>query len=155
MRFVVFVWAAPLVLFWSWYFVSLNDWSMGYVMLSRQGQDMVFGFYADAVAQVTGDLFGEPLRLDPAELPAMLGRTLVFDAALLFALIAFRRRRALAPYARRLSRLVRGWRLPGERAQPVERALEDEGGRGRVDALAPLGARHVGGDHAALGGYGR
>lgn len=155
MRTLLTLWAAPLVLFWSWYFISLNDWNMGYALLSREAHDMIFQFYADALAQVTAEVWGEAVRIDPAELPPMLARTLVIDSALLLSLVAFRKRRALAPHLRRALRLVRGWTLPGERVEPVQHALEDEGGGGRIDAFPALGARHVHRQQPAFGGYRR
>lgn len=155
MRTLLILWAAPLVLFWSWYFVSLNDWNMGYVLLTREAHDLIFRFYADALAQVTEEVWGEAVRIDPAELPKMLARTLVIDSSLLFALVAFRKRRVLAPHLRRALRLARGWTLPGERVEPVEHALEDECGRRGIDALPAFGARHVHGQQPAFGSYRR
>lgn len=155
MRTLLTLWAAPLVLFWGWYFVSLNDWNMGYALLTREANDLIFQFYADALAQVSADVWGEAVRIDPADLPGMLARTLVIDSALLLALVAFRKRRTLAPRFRRALRFLRGWTLPGERMEAVEHALEDEGGGGGIDAFPPLGARHVHGQQPAFGGYRR
>lgn len=84
MRWLVTFWAAPLLLFWGWYFVSLNDWNFGYVVLTRALHDVLF------------QLYGELLGVDPATLPGMLAKGCLFDGMLLAGLIAFRKRRAIA-----------------------------------------------------------
>ena len=42
MRYLIALWAIPLALFWGWYFLSLNDMTFGYLMLSRRLHDFVF-----------------------------------------------------------------------------------------------------------------
>ena len=84
MRWLVTLWAAPLLLFWGWYFVSLNDWNFGYVLLTRALHDVLF------------QLYGELLGVEPAALPGMLAKGCVLDSLLLAGLIAFRKRRAIA-----------------------------------------------------------
>jgi hypothetical protein len=88
MRALFVLWVAPLVLFWGWFFLSLNDISFGYVMLSRQLHDMVF------------QLYGQMLGIDPAIIPGMVARACVFDGFLLLGLVAFRRRRRIAEWIR-------------------------------------------------------
>ena len=88
MRALFVLWVAPLVLFWGWFFLSLNDISFGYVMLSRQLHDMVF------------QLYGQMLGIDPAVIPGMVARACVFDGLLLLGLVAFRRRRRIAEWIR-------------------------------------------------------
>ncbi len=88
MRYLIALWAFPLVLFWGWYFLSLNDISFGYVVLSRRLNDVVF------------ELYGEMLGIDPATIPPMIARTCVFDSFLVAGIIAFRRRKAIAAWAR-------------------------------------------------------
>jgi hypothetical protein len=88
MRALFALWVAPLVLFWGWFFLSLNDMNFGYVMLSRQLHDLVF------------QLYGQMLGIDPAIIPGMVARACVFDGFLLLALVAFRRRRRMAEWIR-------------------------------------------------------
>ncbi|TIT88100.1 MAG: hypothetical protein E5W55_27250, partial [Mesorhizobium sp.] len=88
MRALFVFWAAPLVLFWGWFFLSLNDMNFGYVMLSRQLHDLVF------------QLYGQMLGIDPAIIPGMVARACVFDSFLLAGLVAFRRRRQIAEWVR-------------------------------------------------------
>ncbi|BCG94804.1 DUF6105 family protein [Mesorhizobium sp. 131-2-1] len=86
MRTLFALWAAPLLLFWGWFFLSLNDMNFGYVMLSRPLHDLVF------------QLYGEMLGIDPALIPGMVAKACVFDGFLLMALWAFRRRRNIAAW---------------------------------------------------------
>ncbi|TAN00526.1 MAG: hypothetical protein EPN45_14260 [Rhizobiaceae bacterium] len=89
MRTILILWAAPVGLFWGWYFLSLNDISFGFVILSRQVHNFVFNIY------------GQILGVDPAEIPGFAARACMFDAVLLAALYAFRRRRQIAAWWRR------------------------------------------------------
>ena len=89
MRYLFALWAAPLVLFWGWFFLSLNDINFGYVMLSRQLHDLVF------------QLYGQMLGIDPAIIPGMVAKACIFDGFLLMALWAFRRRRNIAGWVKR------------------------------------------------------
>ena len=84
MRTLLALWVAPLVLFWGWYFLSLNDMNFGYVMLSRQLHDMVF------------QLYGEMLGIDPAIIPGMVAKACIFDSFLVSGIAAFRYRRKIA-----------------------------------------------------------
>ncbi|UVK37088.1 hypothetical protein LHFGNBLO_004082 [Mesorhizobium sp. AR10] len=106
MRTLFALWAAPMALFWGWFYLSLNDINFGYVMLSRQLHDLVF------------QLYGQMLGIDPAIIPGMVARACVFDGFLLMALWAFRRRRKIAAWIRKR------WmdQVPPERLQ---RATED------------------------------
>jgi len=88
MRALFAFWAAPLVLFWGWFFLSLNDINFGYVMLSRQLHDLVF------------QLYGQMLGVDPAVIPGLVARACVFDSFLLMGLVAFRRRRRIMEWIR-------------------------------------------------------
>ncbi|NDV88621.1 hypothetical protein GTW51_18120 [Aurantimonas aggregata] len=94
MRTLLVLWLAPLAIFWSWYFLSLNDVSD--LVFSRALHDHVFGIY------------GEMLGIDPAEIPPMIAKALVVDSVILGAIIAFRRRRRIAAW----------WRQRGA-AEPV------------------------------------
>lgn len=88
MRVLLTLWALPLVLFWGWYFLSLNDINFGYLMLSRQLHDFVF------------QLYGEMLGVDPAIIPGMIAKACAFDSLIVPAIWAFRRRRTIAGWFR-------------------------------------------------------
>lgn len=83
MRYILALWAAPMALFWGWFYLSANDMNFGYVMLSRQMHDFFF------------QLYGQMLGIDPTIIPSMLVKTCIFDGFLLMALWAFRRRREI------------------------------------------------------------
>ncbi|TPJ72543.1 DUF6105 family protein [Mesorhizobium sp. B2-7-1] len=88
MRTIFTLWAAPMAIFWGWFFLSANDMNFGYAMLSRQVHDFAF------------QLYGQMLGVDPAIIPGMVARTCVFDFFLLMGLWAFRRRRNIAEWIR-------------------------------------------------------
>jgi hypothetical protein len=106
MRTIIILWAAPVGLFWGWYFLSLNDISFGYFILSRRVHDFVF------------DVYGQILGVDPAEIPGFVARACLFDAVLLAALYAFRRRKKIAAWWKRRkasrARAVENVTVPGE-----------------------------------------
>ena len=83
MRALLTLWALPLILFWGWYFLSLNDINFGYVMLSRQLHDFVF------------QLYGQMLGIDPKGIPPLIARACIFDSLIIAAIWAFRARRRL------------------------------------------------------------
>ena len=83
MRALLTLWALPLVLFWGWYFLSLNDMNFGYIMLSRQLHDFVF------------QLYGQMLGIDPKEIPPLIASACMFDSLIVAAIWAFRARRRL------------------------------------------------------------
>lgn len=88
MRYVLALWAAPLIIFWGWFFLSLNNINFGYIMLTRQVHDLLFRLY------------GEMLGIDPAIIPGMVARACILDTLLLLALYAFRRRRPILAWLR-------------------------------------------------------
>jgi hypothetical protein len=88
MKYVLAVWATPLLLFWGWYFLSLNDINFGSIYLSRRLHDLVFQIY------------GNVLGIDPKIIPAMIAQACIVDTAILVAIWAFRRRRGIAAWAR-------------------------------------------------------
>lgn len=87
-RGLIALWLAPLVLFWGWFGLSFYDLNFGYVLLTRQAHDLIF------------QLYGEILGIDPEIIPSMLIKACVFDGLIVLAIIAFRRRRAIAVWAR-------------------------------------------------------
>jgi hypothetical protein len=143
MRYIFAVWAAPLVLFWGWFFVSLNDMNFGYVMLSRQFHDLLFQVY------------GQILGIDPVIIPGMVAKACIVDTLLLLAFWAFRRRKAIMAWIRekREGRDLSG--LGVQLAQPVENALQDKGRGSRIDLPGSFVPRKVHLDQGALGSHGR
>lgn len=83
MKYVVAIWAAPLLLFWGWYFLSLNDINFGTIYLTRQLHDLVF------------QLYGEILGVDPGSIPGMIAEACFFDTLIVVGIWAFRRRVAI------------------------------------------------------------
>jgi hypothetical protein len=88
MRYVLALWAAPLVIFWGWFFLSLNNINFGYIMLTRQVHDLLF------------KLYGDMLGIDPAIIPGMVARACIFDTLLLVVIFAFRRRQPILAWIR-------------------------------------------------------
>ena len=88
MRWILGIWAAPLVIFWGWYFLSLGNMHFGYAMLSRPFHDLVF------------ELYGEMLNMDPAVIPGLAAKACIVDTLFLLAIWAFRRRRLIAAWLR-------------------------------------------------------
>jgi len=88
MKYLFALWAAPLVVFWGWFYLSLHDMNFGFVILSRQVHDLVF------------QLYGNLLGIEPAIIPPMVARACVFDGLVICAIWAFRRRRELLAWVR-------------------------------------------------------
>lgn len=84
MRYILLAWATPLLLFWGWYFLSINDINFGYPILSRPFNLAIFALY------------GELLKVDPAMIPWMIAKACAFDTLLLSAIWAYRRRKTIA-----------------------------------------------------------
>lgn len=143
MRYIFALWAAPLVLFWGWFYLSFNDVNFGYVMLSRQFHDFLFQIY------------GQILGIDPATIPGMVAKACIIDTLLLLAFWAFRRRREIAAWVRAKRGLADPSAPAAEPAEPVEHALQDKGGGGRIDLAGSLVARNIHLDQGALGSHGR
>lgn len=88
MRWVFAAWALPMGIFWGWYFMSFYDLNFGYIMLTRQVHDLFF------------QLYGNALGIDPATIPPMVAKACMLDTALIFAIWAFRQRKAIAAWVR-------------------------------------------------------
>ena len=88
MRLLLILWAAPLALFWGWYFLSLNDINFGYVMLTRDVHDLLF------------QLYGQMLGIEPSTIPPLVAKACILDTLLILAIWAFRRRQAIAAWFR-------------------------------------------------------
>jgi hypothetical protein len=93
MKWFLIFWAGPIALLGSWYGLSYYDMNFGIFMLTRDAHDLVF--------QIYGHILGIP----PEDLPPLVMRAIVFDSFLVFALLAFRRRRQIRTWwqARRQS----------------------------------------------------
>ncbi len=90
MRVILFLWFFPLVLFWGWFALSVNDWSFGFVMLSRELHDVVF------------DIYARTLGVERELLPGMIAGACAVDSALIMAIAAFRWRASWMPHLREM-----------------------------------------------------
>lgn len=88
MKYVLAIWALPLVIFWGWFGLSYYDMNFGYVMLTRKVHDLLF------------QLYGNILGLDPATIPWLVAKACIVDTLILLAIYAFRRRRQIAAWVR-------------------------------------------------------
>lgn len=95
MRALLIFWFLPTIFFWGWYYLSLNDMHFG------------TDFFSIEMHRLVMHVYGEVLSKKPAEVPAILAKTYVFDTFLLAGLVAFRRRKQIMEW----------WR---NRRQPVE-----------------------------------
>ncbi|MEI5680333.1 hypothetical protein G6N74_03115 [Mesorhizobium sp. CGMCC 1.15528] len=86
MRYVLALWALPLVLFWGWFGLSFYNINFGYVMLTRQVHDLVF------------QLYGDTLGIDPTIIPGMVAKACIIDTLIVLAIYAFRRRRQIGAW---------------------------------------------------------
>lgn len=86
MKVFLILWALPILLLGSWYGLSYYDMSFGIFMLTRQAHDLVFAVYGNA------------LGLAPETIPPLVARAIVVDSLIVFAIIAFRRRRKIAAW---------------------------------------------------------
>ncbi len=81
MKWALIFWAAPLAFLCGWYSLSYNDLNFGYFMLSRQAHDLVFQIYGNALGMPAEDV------------PPLVAKALLFDTALVFAIIPLWRMR--------------------------------------------------------------
>lgn len=88
MKWFLILWACPVLLLGSWYFLSYYDMSFGFFMLTRQAHDLVF--------QIYGNVLGIP----PETIPPLVARAIAVDSLLVFAIIGFRKRKAIAAWWR-------------------------------------------------------
>lgn len=86
MKWFLILWAAPVVCLTGWYGLSYYDMNFGFFMLTRQTHDLVFNIY------------GQILGIDPEKLPPMVARAIAFDSLVVFAIIAFRKRKAISAW---------------------------------------------------------
>ncbi|MCF6370033.1 DUF6105 family protein [Rhizobium halophilum] len=88
MKWFLVLWAGPILLLGSWYGLSYNDVSFGIFMLTRQAHDLVFQVYS----QVLG--------IPADDIPPLVARAIAVDSLVVFAIIAFRRRKKIAAWWR-------------------------------------------------------
>jgi hypothetical protein len=89
MRYILTIWALPLLIFWGWFGLSYYDMNFGYLMLSRQIHDIYF--------QLAGQIMG----VNPATVPWLIAKACILDTLILMAVWAFRRRREIVTWLRR------------------------------------------------------
>lgn len=107
MRYILIFWAAPLGIFWGWYFLSYYDINFGLLFFSRVVHDFAFQFY--------GDILG----IEPSSIPPMVARACVVDTGIILAIFAFRKRRSIMAW----------WRERQASAVPVMPVAAHESGR--------------------------
>ncbi|MGQ2949817.1 MAG: DUF6105 family protein [Agrobacterium sp.] len=86
MKWFLILWAGPVALLGSWYWLSYYDMSFGFYMLTRQTHDLVF--------QIYGNILGLP----PESLPPLVARAILVDSLIVFAILAFRKRKQIAAW---------------------------------------------------------
>lgn len=83
MKWFLIFWAGPIVFLAGWYWLSYYDMSFGIFMLTRQAHDLTFQVYAN--------ILGIPAET----IPPLVARAVVVDSLVVFAIMAFRRRRKI------------------------------------------------------------
>ncbi|MBO0129490.1 DUF6105 family protein [Agrobacterium burrii] len=86
MKWFLILWAGPVALLGSWYWLSYYDMSFGFFMLTRQTHDLVF--------QIYGNILGLP----PESLPPLVARAIAVDSLIVFAILGFRKRKQIAAW---------------------------------------------------------
>ncbi len=108
MRIILILWAIPIILFWGWYALSVNDMHFGNLFLSRLFHDHMFQIY------------GNMLNMPPEEVPAKIAGVFIFDTGLLFSIAAFRWRKSWLPGTLAWFRDVSGWDVEhGSTTEPL------------------------------------
>ncbi|MBP1850580.1 DUF6105 family protein [Rhizobium halophytocola] len=86
MKWFLILWAVPILILGGWYGLSYYDINFGIFMLTRQAHDLVFTVY--------GNILGMP----PESIPPLVARAILFDSLVVFAIIAYRKRREIAAW---------------------------------------------------------
>ena len=86
MRWLLWMWFAPMAFFWSWFVLASNDF--GYVFFGREVYDQTFGIYASV------------LGVAPETLPPLVLKACIVDSALVLGIFAFVRRRRILEWWR-------------------------------------------------------
>lgn len=85
MRILLYLWAAPMALFWGWYALSAHDWNFGTLFLSRRVHDLVF------------EIYGKTLGAAPETVPAMIAGASALDTAIVMTILAWGWRASWVP----------------------------------------------------------
>lgn len=88
MKWFLILWAGPVALLASWYGLSYYDMSFGFFMLTRHTHDLVF------------EVYGNILGIAPETIPPLVARAIAFDSLIVFAIIAFKKRKSIAAWWR-------------------------------------------------------
>ncbi len=88
MKWFLILWAGPIALLGSWYWLSYYDMNFGIFMLTRDAHDLVFRIY------------GHVLGIPPESIPPLVLRAIIVDSLLVLAILAFRRRKRIAAWWR-------------------------------------------------------
>ncbi|MBN7805405.1 hypothetical protein JZX86_08520 [Agrobacterium rosae] len=88
MKWFLILWAGPVAFLGAWYFLSYYDMSFGFFMLTRESHDLVFQIY------------GNVLGIAPETIPPLVARAIAFDSLIVFGIISFRKRKAIAGWWR-------------------------------------------------------
>ena len=107
-RVALIFWVLPLTLYTAWFILSANDINFGSIYLSRQMHDVIMQTYANL------------LGIDPAIIPALLIRAVIWDAAVVLAILAFRRRKQIKRWWQSHKAGRSALRSDGERSAIVE-----------------------------------
>ncbi|MCF3641400.1 DUF6105 family protein [Rhizobium sp. TRM95111] len=86
MKWLLILWALPVTLLAGWYGLSYYDMSFGFFMLTRESHDLVFRIY------------GHILGIPPETIPPLVARAIVVDSLIVFAIIGWRQRAAIAAW---------------------------------------------------------
>ncbi|MGE7369780.1 DUF6105 family protein [Neorhizobium sp. NPDC001467] len=86
MKWFLILWAGPVLLIGAWYGLSYYDISLGFFMLTRQTHDLVFEVYSQ--------ILGIPAQ----DIPPLVARAIAVDSLIVFAIIGFRKRKAIAAW---------------------------------------------------------
>ncbi len=87
-RVAIIFWVIPLALYSAWFILSANDINFGTIYLSRRMHDAIMQTYANL------------LGIDPAIIPALLIRAVIWDGAVIAAILVYRRRKAISAWWR-------------------------------------------------------
>lgn len=116
-RICLIFWVVPLTLYAAWFILSANDINFGTIYLSRQMHDIIMQTYANL------------LGIDPAIIPALLVRAVLWDLAVVLLILAYRRRKKIRAWwqSRRVKTKSGENEMPSldgsEHGEPVQRAL--------------------------------
>lgn len=103
MKWFLILWAGPVLLLGAWYGLSYYDISFGFFMLTRQTHDLVF------------EVYSQVLGIPAEDIPPLVARAIVVDSLIVFAIIGYRKRKAIAAWC--------NGRQSSETALPTDKSL--------------------------------